>query len=358
MPQISIIVPVYNAENFLPQCIESLLSQSFKEFEIILVNDGSTDTSLDICNNYAKLDTRIIILSKENEGLAQARRSGIMKASADYITFIDSDDFYEPDYCEKMYYYIKKSDADLVECDYFILSEDTKREHRIYSSDMELGVDKFHEKVVRKTIVNGSEACVVWNKMYRKGYILSAVKDFGDSPLEDYVFNAQYYTMTKRYVYIHQCLTNYRQVPMSLSRKCNLQTFEILKRSESIKVDCLEKMGLVLHSDQSESAEWFVNYTKSFLMQFLLTNNANSDDFLFQVLMDDLLRQECAQITQDNEFACLITSGQIKKATSLLKKNAWLTKGKIKIVRIIKRVFNQCNHVIDITPIGREKNAG
>lgn len=107
MPQISIIVPVYNAEKFLPQCIESLLAQTFQDIEIILVNDGSTDSSLDICEKYAKIDTRITIISKDNEGVAKARRDGIMKASAEYITFIDSDDYYEPEFCKKMFFCIR-----------------------------------------------------------------------------------------------------------------------------------------------------------------------------------------------------------------------------------------------------------
>lgn len=338
MPQISIIVPVYNSEKYLPQCIESLLAQTFRCIEIILVNDGSTDSSLEICEKYAKIDPRITILSKNNEGPAKARRYGIMKAGAEYIAFIDSDDYYEPDFCEKMYSHIRKSDADLVECDYYSVSGNDKKEHRIYSSEIGLNAEKFYEIVVRKTIVNGSEAVVVWNKLYRKEIIMRAVKEFGDSQLEDYVFNTQYYTMVKRYEYIHQCLTNYRQVPMSLSRRCNLQAYEILKRVDTIKEGCLKKMGLVTDADKTEDAVWYVNYTMNFLNQYLLSDIVHSTVFMRQVLMDELLRQKCVQIARENQFARLITNDKIDRVIRQMRNKVKQKKVKMLLARL-KRTF-------------------
>lgn len=338
MPQISIIVPVYNAEKYLPQCIDSLLSQTLQDIEIILVNDGSTDLSLDICEKYARKDPRITIISKNNKGVAKARCDGIRKASADYISFIDSDDYYEPDFCEKMYTCITRSDADLVECDYYNVFDTYRTEHRIYSSDMELNTNKFYEIVVRKTIVNGSEAVVLWNKLYRKELIKQTIKEFGENQLEDYLFNAQYYTAVKRYKYIHQCLTNYRQVSMSLSRKCNLQAYEILKKTELIKEECLKRMGLVTDGDQREDAIWFVNYTVNFLRQYLLSNIPHSDEFIRQILMDEILCRKCIQIAQDNRFAYFIVNGRTERAIQYLKNKTQVDKMKILLSKI-KRVF-------------------
>lgn len=326
MPQISIIVPVYNAEKFLPQCLESLLAQTFQDIEMILVNDGSTDSSLEICEKYAKIDHRITILSKDNEGVAKARRDGIMKASAEYISFIDSDDYYEPDFCEKMFSRIRKTDADLVECDYYSVSGNARKEHRIYSCDMGLDTEKFYEIVVRKTIVNGYEAVVLWNKLYRKELITKAVKEFGDNQLEDYLFNTQYYTMVERYVYIHQCLTNYRQVPMSLSRKCNLQAYEILKRAETIKEGCLEKMGLVTDADRIEDAVWFVNYTINFLRQYLLADITHSDEYIEHILQSEMFNEKCSLISQSDTFAQLITEKKYKGALRKIKRDAIIKK--------------------------------
>lgn len=339
MPQISIIVPVYNAEKYLPQCIDSLLSQTLRDIEIILVNDGSTDLSLDICEQYAKKDSRIMIISKNNEGVANARGDGIRKASADYISFIDSDDYYEPNFCEKMYTCITRSDADLVECDYYNVFDTYRREHWIYSSDMELNTNKFYEIVVRKTIVNGSEAVVLWNKLYRKELIKKTIKEFGENQLEDYLFNAQYYTAVKRYKYIHQCLTNYRQVSMSLSRKCNLQAYEILKKVEVIKEKCLGKMGLVTDTDKRNDSIWFVNYTINFLHQYLLDNVSHSDEFLYQILKDEMLRQKCVLIAQENRFAHCIVNGNIRQAIRQLKYQMNMKKVKIKLSRIKRAIL-------------------
>lgn len=338
MPQISIIVPVYNAEKYLPKCIDSLLSQTFKDIEIILINDGSTDSSPEICEKYSIKDQRIIVVSKENEGLAKARQDGIEKAHADYISFLDSDDYYEPTFCETMFNRMVKVGADLVECDYYKEINDSRMEHRLYVDDMGLSQKMFYDRTVRKNIVNGTEAVVVWNKLYRKSIIECAIVDYGSSPLEDYVFNAQYYTMVERYEYVHQCLTNYRQVPMSLSRKCNLQTYEILKKSEAIKVHCLEKMGMVTEVDKREDAFWFVNYTVNFLNQYLLSDEPYSDDFIRQILMDEMLCGKCTQISTDNRFAYFIATGRTERAIQYLKNKAQVDKMKILLSKI-KRVF-------------------
>src|SRR5690606_1682010 len=94
-PFFSFIIPVYNVERYLPECIESILNQSFKCYEIILVNDGSTDKSLEICDYFQRKDARVKILNKENEGLAETRNKGIKIASGEYLIFLDSDDHLE-----------------------------------------------------------------------------------------------------------------------------------------------------------------------------------------------------------------------------------------------------------------------
>ena len=90
--EISVIVPIYNAEKTLKKCINSILSQTYTNFELILVNDGSKDSSLSLCKNYSKKDSRIVVINKENEGCIAARRSGIEISKGEYIMFVDSDD--------------------------------------------------------------------------------------------------------------------------------------------------------------------------------------------------------------------------------------------------------------------------
>ena len=93
MPKISVIVPIFNVEKYLKECLESIINQTFKDIEIICINDGSTDNSLDILNQYAEKDNRIKVITQSNQGLSAARNTGIKYANGEYISFIDSDDY-------------------------------------------------------------------------------------------------------------------------------------------------------------------------------------------------------------------------------------------------------------------------
>ena len=112
-PLISVIIPVYNVAKYLPRCLDSVYQQTYNNLEIILVDDGSTDNSLEICNQYAKQDKRIVVIHQENGGLSAARNSGMDHMQGEFFTFIDSDDWVTPDYCEVLFQAIKKSGADV-----------------------------------------------------------------------------------------------------------------------------------------------------------------------------------------------------------------------------------------------------
>lgn len=113
---ISIVVPVYNVEKYLEKCVKSILNQTYKNLEIILVDDGSTDNSGNMCDELAKLDDRIKVYHKENGGLSDARNYGVERATGAYIGFVDSDDYIEKEMYEKLYEAIKKENADVAEC--------------------------------------------------------------------------------------------------------------------------------------------------------------------------------------------------------------------------------------------------
>lgn len=123
MDSISIIVPIYNTEKYLPKCIESLIAQTYKNIEIILVNDGSKDNSIDICREYEQKDNRIIVIDKINEGVSIARNTGIEKASGKYIGFMDPDDWIEPNMYERLYNKAIEVEAPITLCNYY---KDTK----------------------------------------------------------------------------------------------------------------------------------------------------------------------------------------------------------------------------------------
>lgn len=117
--KVSVIVPVYNSRKYLKECIESIINQDLEEIELILVNDGSTDNSLDICQKYAMKDSRIKIIDKQNGGVSSARNAGIDAAKGEFIGFVDSDDWINPEMYSNMYKKVKETGSDICICNFF-----------------------------------------------------------------------------------------------------------------------------------------------------------------------------------------------------------------------------------------------
>jgi len=122
--QISIVVPVYNVEQYLEKCVNSIINQTYKNLEIILIDDGATDSSGKLCDELAKIDNRIKVYHKENGGLSDARNYGVERATGDYIGFVDSDDCIDSEMYEKLYEAIRKENVDVAECNLKIIYPD------------------------------------------------------------------------------------------------------------------------------------------------------------------------------------------------------------------------------------------
>ena len=125
-PKISVIVPVYKAEQYIHRCVDSLLAQTFQDFEVLLVDDGSPDRSGEICDEYAKKDSRVRVFHKENGGVSSARQCGMDNARGEYTIHADPDDWVEPEMLEELYKKAKEDDADMVICDFYIEIENQK----------------------------------------------------------------------------------------------------------------------------------------------------------------------------------------------------------------------------------------
>ena len=138
MPKISIIIPVYNTEKYIEKCLNSILNQTFNDFEVIAIDDGSTDSSLEILKKYES-DERFVIIHKENEGQAVARNIGIKKASGEYITFVDSDDYIDKNMLEDLYRLVQEKDADVAICD--ILKE-SKADKLVFKNYWDVNTEK------------------------------------------------------------------------------------------------------------------------------------------------------------------------------------------------------------------------
>lgn len=166
MKAISIVVPVYNVENYLAQCIDSILSQTFKNFELILIDDGSKDSSGEICDKYAKIDPRITVIHQSNRGLSAARNVGIDSAKGTYITFIDSDDFILPDMLQMLYDMVAQESVQIACCQHVRCEEkqtiaDVVLDFRIEERQV------FSEERMKEFLSNKNIQVVAWSKLYR-----------------------------------------------------------------------------------------------------------------------------------------------------------------------------------------------
>ena len=156
---ISIVIPVYNVEKYLRECLDSIINQTFKDLEIICVNDGSPDNSLSILQEYAAKDSRVVIISKENGGYASAINTGIDVAQGEFIQIVESDDFCDINMCKDMYEKIKDSDADFITADFYtlrpILFGNKLKQFRYFKSENEIYTLKDFPEVTATTVKIG-----------------------------------------------------------------------------------------------------------------------------------------------------------------------------------------------------------
>lgn len=174
MALISIIVPVYNVEKYLHKCINSILNQTFKEFELILVDDGSTDKSAQICDEYKRKDSRIKVIHKKNGGLSDARNMGLESAVSEYIAFIDSDDFIHPQMFEILYNISLKYDSDISMCDFKRVYENDIYKLRKYkTNNQEVLVYTSLEALNQLYSENTVKFVAAWNKLYKRNIFIN-----------------------------------------------------------------------------------------------------------------------------------------------------------------------------------------
>ena len=207
MPKISIIVPVYKVEKYLNKCVDSILGQSFSDFELILVDDGSPDNCPFICDEYAKKDSRVKVIHKTNGGLSDARNAGIEIAKGEYLAFIDSDDYVAPDTYEHAFNLMLENNADMVVFDAVIVNENQDAE--FIDSEEFFVYDK--NVALTEMIVNRKFSVNAWNKLYKKE-LFSSLRYPKGMLYEDLALTYKLidlcktvvYTKAKKYAYVQR----------------------------------------------------------------------------------------------------------------------------------------------------------
>ena len=223
-PKVSIIIPVYNVEGYLPFCLESLVNQTYPNLEIICVNDGSSDNSLNILKQYASKDERFVIIDKVNEGVSIARNTALQSVKGEYIVFVDADDWLDENYVEIMLKTAKQHNADVVMCTYVKEYDDHSSVSKIFDEDELILSDSDVQTQIRKRMFGLSNnelshperadvLATVWKQIIKTE--ISKEKSFFDirkiGTFEDGLFQIDLYKDVKKFVYINKPLYHYRK---------------------------------------------------------------------------------------------------------------------------------------------------
>lgn len=232
---ISIIVPVYNAEQFLDDCIESLIHQSYQDIEIILVDDGSTDSSPDICDWHSLHDSRVKVIHQNNAGQSAARNAGLRIATGQFVTFVDSDDWVDTDFCGALLDII--GDGDLAICSH---QEVYKRGGQLKITESTPTIVHLDNEALWQEIF-GRLNNAVWNKLYRRDLLEGINFPLNMYHGEDLLFNLEYISRCKRAVLSSKRLYNYYKHPGSVTSSgfSSRKKFEITTKdaaSEFVKL--------------------------------------------------------------------------------------------------------------------------
>lgn len=234
---ISVIVPVYNSERYLSNCLDSILAQVYKNFEIVLVNDGSTDKSGDICEFYSEKDRRIKYLKKNNGGVSSARNLGIKKAEGKYLTFIDADDWVEENFLGELYNTIKNN-AQISICEIFHEKKDS------VTLSNNAAIEEGLLSYLKYQIVKGFTS--VCNMMFERKFIETCKLEF--EPIrfsEDFIFSIKALCMAECIKYINKPLYHYNRVnETSAMHSYNREMYKDLLYCDLNVISFLKKQGL------------------------------------------------------------------------------------------------------------------
>ncbi|TLP70588.1 glycosyltransferase family 2 protein [Maribacter sp. ACAM166] len=215
--KISVIVPIFRIEKYLPKCIDSLLNQSFSNFELVLIDDGSPDNCGKICDDYAKIDTRIKVIHKKNGGLVSARKEGLKNAEGNYICFVDGDDWVDKFYLDILFKLAEANDADLVVTGHF--REFDGKIETIKPKMVGIYDEKELKSTILPTIIYNGEFCehgistYVWNKLFKRELLCSILFDVPNEIVmgEDAAITYAYLSISKSLVISRIPLYYYRQ---------------------------------------------------------------------------------------------------------------------------------------------------
>lgn len=275
MPKVSVIVPVYNVEKYISKCLDSLVNQTIKDIEIIVVNDGSKDKSEYIIKEYEKKYKNIIYLKKENGGLSSARNFGLIHSKGEYVAFLDSDDYVDKTIYQKMYEKAKQTNSDYVECDFYWEYPDYKKEDIGYRY-------KNKKEMFEKARV------VAWNKLIRRDIIIKNNLEF---PVGLYYEDVEFFYKLLPYInkfsFVEEALIYYVQRESSIVNKQDSRTGHIFKVLDNV-INYYKEKGI--YEEYKQEIEY--TYTRlllcSSLKRMIKIKDKNTRELLIKKTWENL----------------------------------------------------------------------
>ena len=313
-PAISVIIPVYNAQDGIKRCLDSLLNQSFKNFEIILLNDGSKDNSLNILKEYELKYSFVRVIDKQNEGVAVTRNKGILLAEGEYIMFMDNDDFVDSDYIETFYQAIHEKKLDLVIGGYKRVNQDNQI---IFSQNIQ-------QSEWSKYIIMAP-----WAKIYRTEFLKTNNLEFFDYGIgEDIIFNLAAYKATDKIGLLDYKGYNWYYNSQSISNTS--------QRGFSPKIDILVLFSKILELGKPSELE--VYYLKRYYVWYLLFSGRTSSnqEFIHQYIRIKEWLKENKLISTISPLSKKVQGERFQTKISLI---VFLSLEKLRLVPLFAKIY-------------------
>ena len=268
MVKVSILVPIYNVEQFLPECLDSLVNQTLKDIEIICINDGSKDDSLKIIKEYAKNDKRIKIIDKKNSGYGDSMNQGLKKATGEYVGIVESDDFIDVDAFEKLYAIAKNEKVEVVKSNFYEYFGDTRKDRG--TSDM-FPMDEIGRVIdPRKEHQIFYQPPCIWAAIYKRDFLEENKINFLPTPgasYQDTGFNFKVWASARRAYFVKRAFLHYRQDNSNSSVKdagkiyCVKEEYDDIERFLKEK-NLMEELGPLMYTCQFGGYIWNLHRLK------------------------------------------------------------------------------------------------
>lgn len=342
---VSIVLPIYNiSEEFLKKCIDSLIEQTHKNIEIILVDDGSTNNSLELCNNYSNIDKRIKVIHQENSGVSVARNRGLENSDGKYVCFIDPDDWVKTNYIEKLLNCIEKNQAEFALCNCMVSYSNTERKNdfMIFNEPEKL-LDENQVTELQKQLI-GKKICqyyppevaagVPWAKMFKKDFLLKNNLKFipGMIRMQDNIFCLYAYELSNKVCFVNDRLYVYRK---EYGSACFKFSPRIIEYFEKYYEETLKFMTKYKKDENWFKAFYMKELTSfnSYFTQYFFNKQNKKDYKSIKLEINNLLSKDIYQKALSNIDYSFLTSLE-KIFVFLLKKRLY------KILNILVKVRN------------------